>query len=69
MVFHEARVDPGLVTRLGRRHITGSTGGLFQGYTFLKCSWIVNILSINLQKLFLRLIEGGGLSVFVENNF
>lgn len=58
MVFHEARVDPGLVTRLGRRHITGSTGGLFQGYTFLKCSWIVNILGINLQILFLQLILG-----------
>lgn len=28
MVFYEARVDPGLVTRLGGRHITGSSGGL-----------------------------------------
>lgn len=51
VVFHEARLDPGLVTRLDRRHITGSTGGLLQSYTFLKCHVLLSILSINLQIL------------------
>lgn len=54
VVFHEARLDPGLVTRLDRRRITGSTGGLLQSYTFLKCLALLSILSINLQILLLH---------------
>lgn len=44
VVFHEARLDPGLVTRLDRRHIAGSTGGLLQSYTFLKCHVLLSII-------------------------
>lgn len=54
VVFHEARVDPDLVTRLDRRHITGSTGGLLQSYTFLKCHSLLNILGVALQILLLQ---------------
>lgn len=54
VVFHEARVDPDLVTRLDRRHITGSTGGLLQSYTFLKCHSLLNIVGIALQILLLQ---------------
>lgn len=37
VVFHEDPTDPGLVTGLGGRRVSGSTGRLLQSDTFLKC--------------------------------